>query len=439
MRVDTSHLVRIPVLVDMVRALSAVRDPNGVLGVILDAMRQAYGPRAIMTLSTAGLGPGEFRIAHFINFAGERLVWNESAWDDIERLPVSSGGFISDVIRDAEPKLFHDIDIADDPVLGNDVRGLRSAIAIPMYRDGEPQQWTLFFRREPNGFDGDELEQSLLRANLVGTTITQAMMAETLRQADLAIQREVDQIADIQRALLPEAMPKIPGMTLAASYATYDRAGGDYYDFIPLARGADDQPDQDSPWAFLIADASGHGPAAAVVTAMLHSVLYAYEWRTASPSEALEFLNQKLFRRRIGNSFVTAFMGIYDPGTRTLRYANAGHPPPLIKDTLREHRMRFLDDIGGRPLGIFEEIGSDEGEVTLLPGETLVLFTDGITDARSPAGEFFGHDRIMSSLVDCNGQPACVIGSVTQALRRHEAGRRPRDDQTIVAAHVIAV
>lgn len=437
MRVDTSNSLRIPMIVEMVRSLSSVRDPENVLRIVVEAMRKAYGPRAFITLSCDGLAPGEYRVAHLVTYEGERVVWTDDPLDQLDLLPISVGGFLGDVIRDAEPKLYHDIDLATDPVIGRYVAGMRSAMAIPMYKNGEPSQWSLLLRPEIDAFPPDELERSLLRINLVGTTMDQAMMAQSLRRADLFIQREVDQIADIQRALLPDAMPAIKGLGLAASYATYDRAGGDYYDFLHLERDADGRPDPRGPWAFIIADASGHGPSAAVVVAMLHAILHSYDWRSRSPSEVLEFLNSRLVHRRIGNSFVTAFLAIYDPLTRVVVYGNAGHPPPLVKDTQRDHRMWFLDDIGGRPLGIFDEVGSEDGKITLLPGQTLVLFTDGITDARSPRGDTFGHDRIQDSLANCNGEPACVIGSVTQALRRHEAGRRPRDDQTIVAVHVI--
>jgi len=432
MGVDTSQLVRIPLLVEMVRSLSAAQDPTAVLAVVTESMRRIYGPRVMITLSVAGLAPGRFRVAHLIGFAGERYVWTEDAWDGIDRLPIQEGGFLAEVVADREPKLFHRLELGHDPVLGDAIRGMASAIAIPMYLDGQPSMWTVLMKREAEGFTPEELEQSVLRVNLVGATMLQAAMAQALRRADQEIQREVDQIADIQRALLPPAMPRIPGLAVATSYATYDRAGGDYYDFFALAKTPHGDADPAGPWAFLIADASGHGPAAAVVAAMLHAVLQSHDWAEHRPARLLEFLNARLFRRRVGNSFVTAFAAVFDPATRVLSYANAGHPPPVLRSSAAGG-VGFLDEVGGRPLGIFDEVGTAEAAVEISPGDAFVLYTDGVTDARSPAGEVFGAARVAATLAASAGHPAELVAAVTQALRRHEAGRRPRDDQTIVA------
>ena len=98
--------------------------------------------------------------------------------------------------------------------------------------------------------------------------------------------------------------------------------------------------------------------------------------------------------------------------------------------------MRRLDDVGGIPLGIDPGMTYEFSEVVLERGQTLVLYTDGITDAMNPQREMFGVEGIEAALDRCSGEPACVMNSITTALREHEAGGRPADDQTIVAIKV---
>jgi sigma-B regulation protein RsbU (phosphoserine phosphatase) len=193
----------------------------------------------------------------------------------------------------------------------------------------------------------------------------------------------------------------------------------------------------DGPWGIVIADASGHGPSAAVVMAMVHAVLHASPDRWPSPARALEHLNVHLHAKRIESSFVTAFFACYDPATHVLTYARAGHNPPLV---MRPHggawEMQKLDAVGGLPLGVVDFAQYEETALTLAPGETLVLYTDGITDAVSPSRQPFGLAGLERSLTTCSGDPDCVIGHITEALREHEAGVRPSDDQTVVVMKV---
>src|SRR5262249_49190765 len=154
----------------------------------------------------------------------------------------------------------------------------------------------------------------------------------------------------IQKGMLPRPMPDIPGVRLAASYETFDRAGGDYYDLIPLGSQASGvQHDPYGPWGVLIADASGHGPSAAVRVAVIHALLRGAEMRKGGPIDVLGYLNRPLATRAVNGSFVTAFYGVYEPRTRELTYARAGHNPPIIKNPGSGGSVRWLEDAGGMP------------------------------------------------------------------------------------------
>ncbi len=437
-RIDTSGNPRIPVLMGMVGALSEAEGPQDVLKAFSNR-EELYGPRGYASVSIRGLPPGKYRVTPILDLAGRYDLVSADPLLNGNVLPVHSGGFFGEVIRWTTPQLVHHLEVPDDPVVGAALAPYRSLMVIPIFDKGEPVNWILFMRKDPEGFTVDDLEQAILRVNLVGTAVKSAIIARDLREAHARIREEVEHIAAIQRALLPQPIPSIPGLSIAASYKTFDQAGGDYYDFRPLAiNPRTGRADPNGPWGVLIGDASGHGPAAAVVMAMLHAILHAYPHEARGPAEMLVHANEHLSSKRIESSFVTAFLGVYDPMTRTLTYARAGHDPPLVRLAGRNGDVRKLDAVGGVPLGVLHPVTYEEATVELSPGQTLLLYTDGITEARSPDGAMFGLERVEGGLASCDGEPSAVVRSITGLLARHAAGVRPGDDQTIVAIRALA-
>jgi sigma-B regulation protein RsbU (phosphoserine phosphatase) len=142
-----------------------------------------------------------------------------------------------------------------------------------------------------------------------------------------------------------------------------------------------------------------------------------------------------LCRKRIGG-FVTAFLGIYEPASRRLIYSNAGHPRPLLRHST-DRTIRPLDAVVSHPLGIEESELYKEVTVHLEPGDTVLLYTDGITEARNSEGVFFELDRLRRVFRDAGDQPAELIERLRNAVRAHEQGQCPADDQTLVAARVL--
>jgi sigma-B regulation protein RsbU (phosphoserine phosphatase) len=317
-------------------------------------------------------------------------------------------------------------------------------MAIPLFDDGEPLNWAISLREAPDAFTTEELEESVVRSNLGGAMVKNAIMTRELRRAHAEIRNEVEQIARIQRSLLPACVPDIPGLHIGVSYETFDQAGGDMYALRPLRPLASRLPvgdgccDPSGPWGILIADVSGHGPAAAVLMAMTEGIIEAYPHEPDGPAEVLEHANRHLYAKRIENRFVTALFAVYDPAARALTYSRAGHNPPLW---MRHGdgggwAMSRLDANGNIPLGIMPDISYEETTIALEPGETLVFYTDGVTDALSPDGRIFGVDGIEAALTECTGEPECAIDHITSALKGHEADVRPSDDQTLVVMHV---
>lgn len=434
--VDTSGSPRIPVLMEMVGALSRAGRPQEVLREFSAGLNKLQRNDGFISLSTRDLPPGHYRITRMLTDGSPRHMDATDPWHNREAIPVHSGGFLGEIIRQAYPELIHHLRIHDDPVVGNKLSKFGSLMAIPLFDGGEPLNWSVALRMEPEGYTIEDLEDAILRNNLVGSTVRNVLAKEQIALAHETIRGEINRIADIQRALLPERMPTISGLTLAARYETFDTAGGDYYDFLPLGRTADGTGDPDAPWCLLVADASGHGPAAAVVMAMLHAILHAYPQIPPGPADVLRHLNSHLCDKRIEGTFVTAFLAIYDPRSRKLDYARAGHNPPLLKNAGAGGAVRRLDDVGGVPLGVMPDVEYEQATIMLNAGQSLVLYTDGITEAMNPRRTMFGIEGIERALVQCTGEPECVVSSVGSALQEHEAGVRPSDDQTLVIARV---
>jgi sigma-B regulation protein RsbU (phosphoserine phosphatase) len=313
--------------------------------------------------------------------------------------------------------------LADDPVLGDAVAKMRSAMVLPLYDEGEARYWNIPFRTERAAFRREEMENSWMVANLTGGTNSRLLLVEEVKKLNAALRQQFEEVARVQRSLLPRKTPDIPGVEIATSYLTSDQAGGDYYDFFRFDSGA---------WGILIADVSGHGAAAATVMAMLHGILHAYTGPGKAPDAVLKYANKRLLEASIDGTFVTAFLGIYEPETARLTYARGGHNPPLLKNG-RSGEVATLDSVGSLPLGVFEPYDVTSACVQLQPMDTLVLYTDGITEAMNAAREMFGPGRLDEALTGCSGAPDCVVDSVHGALFKHTGSLARKDDQTLVA------
>ncbi len=381
----------------------------------------------MLSMSTKDLPEGSYRITREYNTLRMRADNITPAqvehWRNRELIPVNTGGFLGDLIAAKRPQIIHDLDVRNDPVLGNRIADMGSACVMPLFDEGEPRFWNIQFRRQKDAFTFDELEQGLLVANLTGGNNTRLILVEEIRKLNAALRQQFEDVARVQRSLLPSQTPDIPGLDIATSYLTSEQAGGDYYDFFPF---------EDGTWGILIADVSGHGAAAATVMAMLHGILHAYNGPGRQPDAVMRWANTRLLEARIDGTFVTAFLGIYDPANGTIKYARSGHNPPLLKDGT-SGKVRLLDGDGGLPLGVFDPYEIACECIQLRPGDTVVLYTDGITEAFNGSREMFGEHRLQDSLVECSGQPDCVVDSVHGALFKHTGSMARKDDQTLVA------
>jgi len=418
------HGERLAKLVELCQQISLADDPAGIVDRFIRLYHRIRRSDHFISLSTRGLEPGWYKVTRQFDEASmdEDHVDVPDPWSDWDSIPAHRGGFLGDVIADDRPRLFSGLRVDDDPVLGGAISGMGSCIARPIYDRGRAVYWALNFRRSPHGFDADDLADGLLIANLVGTSVSSMLIARENRRLADAVRAQLEQVARVQQSLLPRRLPSIPGVSIATSYLPSDEAGGDYYDFFAWPEGK---------WGILIADVSGHGAAAATVMAMLHAILHAYEGPAFAPASILAYANRRLLAAQIDHIFVTAFLGEYDPRTGQLTYALAGHHPPRIK-TARDGRVSQVQGPASPPIGLFDDYRIEQETVTIRPGDTLVLFTDGIVEAFGPGRRMFGVEGVDAVLDRCSGEPDCVIESVHGALYEHTGVRTRDDDQVLI-------
>lgn len=433
--IDISSSRSIAVLTRLVEEMGRMSDPLTAHATFARAMREAYDELNLVQLSTNGLPPGQYRVVILRTQDGVEHVPACDPWD-YQCLPVRSGGFFGQIVERGGPCIVHDVDLADDPVLGAALGRCHSLAAVPVVVPDLPLNWLVMLSERPDHYRVEHLEELILRSNLAGALLRGLQASQQLASANLRISREIEQIARIQKTLLPSELPEIPGLAIVAHYETFDQAGGDLYDFARME--GDPTTSDDDRWAVLIADASGHGPAAATVCAIVHSILHAYPREPSGPAELLRHVNRHLCAKQIECSFVTAFLAFYQASTRELVYARAGHNPPLLlscrdKNDGGRCLLRPLQDATGLPLGIDADAAFNEAQLTLEEGQMVLLYTDGIVEAKGEGGALFGVEGIEAAMKACAKDGAeAVVRCLNEAVGQHLGSRAAGDDRTIL-------
>jgi sigma-B regulation protein RsbU (phosphoserine phosphatase) len=414
---------RLDLIVETMKEMSRQTDPQEMSRAYGKRMRSLRPTDRSMSISRRDLKSPWFRVTR-------SSLWKEDVnpWKERDRLPLLKGGLLADLIYDDEPVLFDEVQVSDDDPAAEYLEGMRSLLAIPMYDRGVALNMVLLMREEANAFNREDFPEIVWMANLFGRATHNLVLSDQLKSAYEAVDYEMKVVADIQRSLLPKRMPNIPTMSLAAHYQTSHRAGGDYYDFFPLPDGK---------WGILIADVSGHGTPAAVLMAVTHSLAHTYPGPPTPPGRMLDHVNHHLAALYTSQSdtFVTAFYGIYDPADRSLTYASAGHNPPRLKRCV-DGTLALLNGVAGLPLGIAPHQTYRERTHQLVPGDQLVLYTDGITEAHNEHGEMFGLERMDKVLENCSVRASDLLESVLAALKEFIGSQPAHDDQTLLVAKI---
>jgi len=265
------------------------------------------------------------------------------------------------------------------------LEALRLVLAVPL-RTGGRLEGLLAIGGRSSGvsFSAEDLGVAEALARQAGAALETARLLR-LRDEKQRQDRELQIAREIQRGLLPTHPPEVPGFAVAAESRSCYAVGGDSYDWIPL---------DDGRVALVVADVSGKGTPASLLMASVHASMRALAGQMA-PAELVARRNRFLYANTQASRFVTLFYAELDPASRRLTYVNAGHVPPFRMG--REPPAPRLDP-GGPAVGLLEEAVYDTGTVELAPGDTIVVVTDGITEARSPRDEELGDERVGETL-----------------------------------------
>ena len=337
--------------------------------------------------------------------------------DELSDLHLKLGeGFIGQVAVRAEPIISHDV--LNDPVYINARDKTRSEMVAPIISNDEVIGVFDLESDELNSFTEYDLEVLMMLASQVAIIIEKVMLHEQLIEKK-RLQGQLEVARQVQLELLPPNDPKLPGYDLSAYNFPTEEVSGDYYDWVSIY---EDQI------AIVIADVSGKGVPAALLMAFLRASLRAATHIGYATHISMAKVNYLLWESIERNQFVTAFCGILDAENRTLSYSNAGHNPPLLVSDKGE--PQFIER-GGLPLGMFRDTRYYEYFLSLEPGELLVLYTDGVTEALNPAGEEFGRDRLAEAVkAGCSLTARDLIASLERDVLKWTDGLGATDDVT---------
>ena len=421
-------LRQIATLLDGLRALGSGRVLDDVLSLVLDSAIDIGGAeRGFIMLSASDDGSAdpsetlEFKMAR----GRGHVTLSGSSFATSRKIP-------EEVFRTGEPRLLADLldgELANVH-MGTVALGIRNVLCVPLrlVRYLDKAEFAAGEERRIGVLYLDSREKgALLSSSTRGaleTLATEAAVAienarlyrETMEKARM--EQEMRIAAEIQQALLPKTGRVGTFFAAAAASLPCRSIGGDFYDYVDLPDGA---------LGFALGDVAGKGPPAALLSAMMQGMFAAQAASSDSPSQTITRVNLALYRRGIESRFVTLMYGALRPDGR-LTYCNAGHNPPLVIS--RTGDIRRLDQ-GGPIVGLFEMAKFEEETVTLTPGDWLIVFSDGISEAMSATGDEYGDDRIVRC-VQANGslEPRQLLEALFADVRLFAKGAAQSDDIT---------
>lgn len=309
-------------------------------------------------------------------------------------------------------------DVRNDPMYFNARAETRSEMVAPIISNEEVIGVFDLESDNLSAYCQDDLDVLMLLCSQVAIIIEKVMLHEQLVEKK-RLEGQLEVARQVQLELLPARDPELLGYDISAYNFPTEEVSGDYYDWV---RVYDDQI------AFVIADVAGKGVPAALLMAFLRASLRAASHIGYAAHISMTKVNYLLWESIERNQFVTAIYGILDATNGTLVFANAGHNPPLLLEA--DGRSRFLKQ-GGLPLGMFRDTRYYEYYLTFEPGQSLVLYTDGATEAIDADEEAFGEERLANSIKAARDLSAReMIHAVQKDVVAWTGGRGSHDDVT---------
>lgn len=422
---DRSHasavndLRQLAALLEGLRALGSGRVLDEVLALVLDAAIDVAGAeRGFIMLSSAG-SPLEMKLAR----ARGRITLPGTGFNTSRKIP-------EEVFATGELKIVADLldgDLANVH-MGTVALGIRHVACIPLrmvrYLDradmaSETKNIGVLYldSREKGSLLAPHTRTALdTLATEAGVAIENARLyRETLDKARL--EHELKIAAEIQKALLPEGNHNGPFFQASGTSVQARSIGGDFFDLIDMPGGT---------FGFLVGDVAGKGPAAALLTAKILGIFSAFASVGDDPAQTVDHINKVLTRRAIDARYATLLYGQLAPSGKLI-FCNAGQNPPLVYGVEGLRRI----EAGGMPVGLFEVAPYANDSVELEPGDTMILYSDGVTEAHNVAGEEFGEARMVDVLQSFHTEPATVVlDKLIDAVKTFAKGAEQYDDVT---------
>lgn len=407
---------KLRMLLDITKKISRSLDLQEVLNLVMDTLD------SLIPYDAAGIFVLQCADKELISEEEEPCTFKSEAVrgydiDELSDLHLKLGeGFIGSVAISGAPIISDDV--RNDPVYINARDQTRSEMVAPIISNDEVIGVFDLESDELNAYSNDDLDVVMLLASQVAIIIEKVMLHEQLIEKK-RLQGQLEVARQVQLDLLPPKDPELPGYDISAYNFPTEEVSGDYYDWVRIY---DDQI------GIVIADVSGKGVPAAILMAFLRASLRAATHTGYATNISMAKVNYLLWESIERNQFVTAFHGILDASNNTLSYSNAGHNPPLLIKASGE--TQFIES-GEQPLGMFPETRYHEYHLSFEPGDVLVLYTDGVTEAQNPAGEEFGRDRLVEAVKETYDRPARdLIASLETTVLKWTANAGANDDIT---------
>ncbi len=315
-------------------------------------------------------------------------------------------------------------DVTKDPRYVEVNPETRSELAVPLVYKGKVIG-VMDLEHTRRGFFTEEHKRTMTTlAAQIAIALENARLYEEIERQERRLERDLSLARELQMRLLPQTLPTVAHLDVAAKFVPARAIGGDLYDFIPYSM---------SRLGIVIGDVSGKGAPAAIYAALVSGIIRSHAPIEPGAAEMLSAVNLSLAERRIEAQFVSIIYALWDDEHRTLTFANSGLPRPIFVHGGKTEVVEAT----GLPLGLFDETDYDEFKFKMKVGDMFVFFSDGILDARNRKGELFGRGRVEKIVAECAGKSAeCVVSSLFKAAAEYSAGGEAFDDQTVVAIRV---
>ena len=339
-----------------------------------------------------------------------------------EKIPLERG-LVGAAI--SERRVIHVADVRKDPRYKMVNPEARSEMAVPLIYKGKVIGVLDIEHTRVNYFNEDHERAMNTLAAQIAISIENAQLYQRVAQQEQRLEHDLAMAREVQLRLLPPNKPKHKQAEFSARFVPARAIGGDLYDFVQYDANRS---------AIVLGDVSGKAAPAALYAALVSGIMRSLASQLLSPSALLEALNDALQERKLDSQYVVMLYAVWNDENRTLQIANAGAVQPLFCRNGEVETVRAE----GFPLGMFPNVKYEEFTLSTQPGDSLIFFSDGISDAENSDGEMFGDDRLKAVVKKCNNKPASKIAdSILAEVSKFQGGREHFDDETVVVLKVL--